>query len=166
MKTGATTTSLWGSQDILFLWKNTPALCTNKEHKREERFLFWLTDTVSYRQPGRILCEVRDPSSFLGTQVSADSTSLSPLYPAPEKAVLLPRPWQMLSSFKDFFSLPCFIFSILFFSFKPPHHPLLLKKIAERERSVSHSAIRSCYFSLKADCPLQLTVIPSSIGNG
>lgn len=55
MKTGGST-ALWDSQDALFPLKKktTMALCTNKGHRKEERFHL-LVNTISCRQPRGIL---------------------------------------------------------------------------------------------------------------
>lgn len=144
--------------------KNTPALHTNTEHREEERFP--LVDTVSYRQPGWILWWSRRCLQLLG------DPSFSRLYPShtilscPRKNCFSPGPGKYFPPLRTFFSTAIAYLQHPF-SLKLPHPPLLFTpQKKNRERGVSHLAKHSCYFSLKDDCPSQLMVITSSVGNG
>lgn len=164
MKTGATTTSLWGSQDKPFLRKNTPALHRNREHWEKEGFHL-LVGTASYRRPGwllwwsqRSLQFLRDPS--LG-RLYLSLTILS----GPSKSSASP---QILV---NAFLLSRFLFTALLYfqhsAFQPQTSPPpFTPQKNNPERRVPHLGIHSCYFGLKADCPSQLMVITSSVRNG
>jgi len=95
-------TTLGFPRYTFFFGKTRKPFAQKKNTRKKRDFRFLLTSSHTGNQD-EFFEDIRDPSSFVGTQVPADSTSLSPIYPTPEKTVLLPKPWQMLSSCKDFF---------------------------------------------------------------
>lgn len=154
MKTGGST-ALWDSQDALFpLKKNTTmALCTNKGHRKEERFHL-LVNTISCRQPRGILWWSQRSPQYLGDW-SLSTICLS-------YRVILPLKMQCFAPR----SANCFLWRISFYC---PAFFLAFCLSASntqppKRREDSHLTINSYYFSLKAHCPPQLVPAESVRG--
>lgn len=81
-KPGGPTTSLWGSRDSS-CGKAHQRFTQIKNTRKKRDFPFSLTLSHTGKRD-EFYDQVRDPSHFLVTQVSADSTSLFPLYHVPK----------------------------------------------------------------------------------
>lgn len=140
-----------------------PALHTNMEHSEEERFP--LVDAVSYRQRGWILWWSQRSLQLLGDPSFSRLNPSHITFSCPWKNCFSPSPGKYFPPLRTFFH--CRSLSPASFQPQTTHSPVLFTpQKNNRERGVSRLATHSCYFSLKADCPSQLMVISSSVGNG